>query len=65
MVSNKAVKRYYLDDVIKILGISRTTYYNWEASGKVSKPKRDPMSRYRYWTDADLKKLKKLRGRGK
>ncbi len=30
---------------------------------KVPKPKRDPMSRYRYWTESDLKKLKKLTGR--
>ena len=64
MVSKNTVKRYYLDDVIKVLGISRKTYYNWEASGKVPKPKRDPMSRYRYWTEADLRKLKKITGRG-
>lgn len=56
-------KRYYLDEVIKILGIPRSTYYNWEREGKIPKPKRDPMSNYRYWTDADLKKLKKITGR--
>ncbi len=57
-------KRYYIEDLIKFLGISRKTYYNWEEAGKVSKPKRDPMSNYRYWTEADIKKLKKLTGRG-
>ena len=56
-------KRYYIEDVEKILKVPRETYYNWEKAGKVPKAKRDPMSRYRYWTEADLKKLKKLTGR--
>lgn len=56
-------KRYYIEDLIKFLAISRKTYYNWEAAGKVPEPKRDPMSNYRYWTDADIKKLKKITGR--
>jgi len=57
-------KRYYLDELVKILGIPRSTYYNWEREGKIPKPKRDPMSHYRYWTDSDVKKLKKITGRG-
>ena len=57
-------KRYYIEDIEKILNISRVTYYNWEKAGKVPRAKRDPMSGYRYWTEADLKKLKKITGRG-
>lgn len=57
-------KRYYLDELIKILGIPRSTYYNWEKTGKVPEPKRDPMSNYRFWTVADIKKIKKVTGRG-
>jgi len=57
-------KRYFIEDVIKILSISRKTYYNWEAAKKVPQAKRDPMSRYRYWTEDDIKKLKKVTGRG-
>jgi len=57
-------KRYYINDLIKILGISKNTYYNWENNGKVPEAKRDPMSNYRYWTDEDIKKLKKITGRG-
>ena len=57
-------KRYYLDDVIKILGVPRSTYYNWERAGKIPLPKRDPMSHYRYWTEEDLHKLKQKTGRG-
>ncbi len=57
-------KRYYINDLIKALGISKNSYYNWERQGKVPEAKRDPMSNYRYWTDEDIKKLKKITGRG-
>ena len=57
-------RRYYLEELVKILKIPRSTYYNWERAGKVPEPKRDPMSNYRYWTEADIKKLKKITGRG-
>jgi len=56
-------QRYYINDVVKILEISKNTYYNWEKAGKVPEPKRDPMSNYRYWTIEDLKKLKGMTGR--
>jgi len=57
-------KRYYLDEVVKMLGIPRSSYYNWERAGKIPLPKRDPMSNYRYWTEEDLRELKKKTGRG-
>ena len=56
-------KKYFIKDLEEILGISRKSYYNWEKSGKVPKAKRDPMSKYRYWTEEDIKKLKKITGR--
>lgn len=56
-------KRYSVSEVIKILNISRKTLYLWEEAGKIPIPKRDPMSKYRYWTDEDIKKLKKITGR--
>jgi DNA-binding transcriptional MerR regulator len=56
-------KRFHIEDIEKELGITRKTYYNWENSGKVPKAKRDPMSQYRYWTEEDLRKLKKITGR--
>ncbi len=56
-------KRYFIEDIEKELRITRRTYYNWEKLGKIPKPKRDPMSGYRYWTEEDLKKLKKITGR--
>ncbi len=56
-------KRFHIEDIENELGITRKTYYNWENSGKVPKAKRDPMSGYRYWTEEDLRKLKKITGR--
>lgn len=56
-------KRYFIEDIEKELGVTRRTYYNWEKFGKVPKARRDPMSKYRYWTEEDLRKLKKITGR--
>ena len=56
-------KRYYIEDIERELKICRKTYYNWEKSGKVFKAQRDPMSRFRFWTEADVKKLKRMTGR--
>ena len=57
------MKRYYTAEAIKILDISRKTLYLWEGAKKIPRAKRDPMSRYRYWTEQDIKKLKKITGR--
>ncbi|MFA5038416.1 MAG: MerR family transcriptional regulator [Candidatus Omnitrophota bacterium] len=56
-------KHFRMEDIEKILGIPRRTYYRWEAAGKVPKAKRDPMSNQRYWSQADVEKLKKITGR--
>jgi len=56
-------KRFQIRDIEERLRITRRTYYRWEAAGKVPKAKRNPMSNQRYWTEADIKKLKKLAGR--
>ena len=56
-------KRYLIKDIIQTLKISRKTYYNWEKDGKVPVAKKEPMSGYRYWTESDLKKLRKITGR--
>jgi len=56
-------KRYHISDIIKTLGISRKTYYLWEEAKKIPKARRDPMSKYRYWTEKDIKRLRKITGR--
>jgi len=57
-------KKYFVQDIMKELGIARKTIYSWEMANKIPKPKRDPMSNYRYWTKKDVILLKKLSGRG-
>lgn len=57
------MKRYLIADIIKILDISRKTLYLWEEAKKIPKARRDPMSKYRYWTEEDIKKLRKITGR--
>ncbi len=59
----KQYKRHSLRDLAKILGVTTRTIYNWEKAKKIPKPKRDPMSRYRIYTEQDIKKLKKITGR--
>ena len=53
-------RRFQLKDIEEILNITRRTYYRWEKAGKVPKARRDPMSNQRYWTEEDVKQLKKL-----
>lgn len=55
---------FRMEDIERILGIPRRTYYRWEAAGKVPKAKRDPMSNQRCWTKEDVERLKKITGRG-
>lgn len=57
-------KRYYIKDILEILGVAKNTFHNWEREGKVPKANRDPMNNYRYWTEEDIKLLKKVTGRG-
>lgn len=56
-------KRFLSQEVAGILGVTRRTLYNWEKAGKIPRTKRDNMSNYRIYTEADIKKLKKLTGR--
>ena len=55
-------KKYLIKDIEKIFRINRKTYFYWEKTGKVPVAKRTPMGNYRYWTKADITKLKKLIG---
>jgi len=54
--------RYFIKDLEKALGVKRKTYFYWEKKGKVPKAKRTPMGNYRYWSDQDIKKLKRIIG---
>ena len=54
------MKKCFIRDLEQRLGIKRKTYFYWEKTGKVPKARRTPMGNYRYWTEEDIKKLKKL-----
>ncbi len=56
-------RRYSRRETAKILGVSDKTLINWEKAGKIPKPKRDPMSNYRYYKKKDIERLKKITGR--
>jgi excisionase family DNA binding protein len=58
-------KRYYrVSEVCKMLGIFKNTLYNWEQKGKIPKVYRDPMSKWRLYSEKDINRIKKISGRG-
>jgi len=56
-------KRYGILDILKKLRISRRTLHRWEYAKKIPEPRRDPMNNWRYYTEKDIKKIKKITGR--
>jgi len=54
---------YLINDVARILKVTKRSIYNWENAGKIPKVKRDKMSNYRLYTEEDIKKIKKITGR--
>ena len=57
-------KKYYLiNEVAKALNVTKRSIYNWEKEGKIPKVKRDKMSRYRLYSEEDIRRLKKITGR--
>jgi DNA-binding transcriptional MerR regulator len=54
---------YTVNEVAKILGISRQTLIRYEKRGIFPKPKRNYINRWREYTKEDIKKLKKILGR--
>lgn len=57
------VKVYLTEQVAKILGVHKNTIFYWLKTGKVKEPKREPLFHARIWSEADLKKLKRVKGR--
>jgi len=56
----KIGKKYYIREIENHLGVERRTLFYWEKTGKIPKAKRELMSNYRYWTEEDFEKLKKI-----
>jgi len=56
-------KRHTSQQVAEALGIYKRTLLNWEVAGKIPKAKRDPMNNYRYYTNKDIEKLRRITDR--
>ena len=52
------MKYYTIGQLAKELGVCKNTIFYWEKTGKIPKPKREPISHYRVWTGEEVKKLK-------
>jgi DNA-binding transcriptional MerR regulator len=53
-------KKYFIEELERILGVNRKNYYYWEKKGKVPRARRTAMGNYRYWYKEDIDKLKDL-----
>ena len=53
-------KKYYIKEVERYLGVYREKLFYWERRGKIPSAHRETMSGYRYWTLAELKKIRKI-----
>ncbi|MFA6129760.1 MAG: MerR family transcriptional regulator [Candidatus Omnitrophota bacterium] len=56
----KRAEKLYIQNVEKILKVERKKLYYWEKVGKIPKSKREVMSNYRFWTLADVEKIKRI-----
>jgi DNA-binding transcriptional MerR regulator len=55
--------RYFtIEEIAKELGISKQTIIRYESRGIFPKAKRNPINRWRQYTVADIKRLKKILG---
>ncbi len=56
-------KKYTRTEIARALRVSSMTVFRWEKAGKIPAARRNPTSNYRTYTEADLKKLRKITGR--
>ena len=53
-------REYTMEEALQLIGVSRHTYKKWEKTRLVPPVARHPQSGYRYFTDADIERLKKF-----
>lgn len=51
---------YQVKEVLKRVGISRNTLYNWEKRNRIPTPKRN-VSGYRVYTENEVKQIEKFK----
>ena len=59
----KIIKIFTVQDVAAILGISKQTLLRYEKKGVFPKPSRNPINKWREYSAADVKNLKRIMGR--
>jgi DNA-binding transcriptional MerR regulator len=61
-ITGKTMKKdkLYIQDLEKYLKVYRKKLYYWERVGKIPRSRRETMSNYRYWTEADAQKIKQI-----
>ena len=53
-------KKYNVQEVADMLGIYRGTVINYEKKGIFPPPRRNPINKYREYTEEDIHKLKAI-----
>ena len=56
----KQKRLYQVREVLKRVGISRNTLYNWEKRSRIPVPKRN-VSGYRVYTEDEVKQIEKFK----
>ncbi len=60
-----ALRKYLTSaDVAKSIKVPKTNLFLWEEKGKIPKARRDAMSGYRIYTEADVEKIRKIINKG-
>ena len=54
------MKKYFIKDLERMLGVKRKTFFYWEKTGKIPRAKRTTMGNYRYWINEDIVKLRAI-----
>lgn len=62
MVLSKSRSTQYLKsgEVAELLGVTKQTLLNWLRDGKILEPERNPVTRYRLWTVADVEQVRRM-----
>ncbi len=58
------MKTYATKEIVEITGLNKSTIFRWEASGLISKPKRD-RNGYRHYSESLLQEIVKLSGKNR
>ncbi len=55
--------KHTMGQAAKLLGVSKSTLYRWEKTGKIAAPKRLSRTKERIYTDEDIAKIREWKDR--